>query len=419
MTSKIRSSALAIVLALAALAIGVGPAGAGEKVTTREAGLELRLTPDGAGCRGIWWIVVDDLPDVARFDVTIRRISPTPSSRVETFNAHDLVNPWPGTPFDYPAPAGKLHVPVFSGATSGACDPAGFDVWAPDAVARVTRFTPDPPVAGKAAIEAVLVPAGDACTIYAWVSVPKIPTAIRYRVTYTVGGAAGDQTVTLSLAPRAFDATPPANTQGVGPYAVAGRLGHYLRGAAAAGGGCTRLAWTQLAAGPAPLIGASFKVTTRTCFGRQPTIIATPGVPTVGTSRADVILGSTGRDVIRGGGGNDRICALGGPDSVSGGGGHDRIDAGVGDDVASGGVGRDRILGGSGRDRLRGGGGNDRIDAGAGDDVASGGAGRDLILGGNGRDRVLGGSGWDRLDGGRGIDRCAGGPGSDAERRCE
>lgn len=428
MTSRIRFSALAIVLAVAGLVAGVGTADARETVTTREAGFELRLTPDGAGCRGIWWIVVDDLPDVARFDVTVRRISPTPATRVETFNRRDLVNPWAGTPYDYPAPAGELHVPVISGATSGACDPTGFDVWASGATAEVTRFTQDPPAAGRAAIEAVLIPAGDACTIYTWVSVPRIPTAIRYRITYTVGGASGDQPVTLSLTPAAFDPNPPANTQGVGPYTAAGRLGHYLRGAAVGAGGCTRLAWTQLATGPAPVTGASFEVTTRTCFGRQPTIIATPGVPTIGTSRGDVILGSTGRDVIRGRGGDDRICALGGPDSVSGGAGNDRIDAGAGNDVASGRAGRDHILGGSGRDRLGGGGGNDRlgggggddrIDAGAGDDIASGGGGRDLILGGGGRDRVLGGSGWDRLDGGRGIDRCAGGSGSDTERRCE
>jgi Ca2+-binding RTX toxin-like protein len=79
-----------------------------------------------------------------------------------------------------------------------------------------------------------------------------------------------------------------------------------------------------------------------TCLGREVTITAVAGEPTVGTSGNDVILGTNGDDEIDGAGGNDRICSLGGDDTVLGGAGRDRLNGGRGDDDLDGGAGRDR-----------------------------------------------------------------------------
>ena len=107
------------------------------------------------------------------------------------------------------------------------------------------------------------------------------------------------------------------------------------------------------------------------CAGKPATIVAIPGVTTVGTPGRDVIVGTSKADVIRARGGRDLICSLGGRDRVNGGAGTDVIRAGGGNDRASGGGGkRDRVLGQAGNDRLSGG-------AGA----------RDLCHGGPGRDR--------------------------------
>ena len=89
------------------------------------------------------------------------------------------------------------------------------------------------------------------------------------------------------------------------------------------------------------------------------TIVAVPGVVTMGTPGDDVILGTQGNDVVRGLSGRDRICGLGGADRIIGGGGGDRIAGGAGDDTIIGGGGRDRILGNDGGDSIRGGPGRD------------------------------------------------------------
>ena len=86
------------------------------------------------------------------------------------------------------------------------------------------------------------------------------------------------------------------------------------------------------------------------CQGRPATIVALPGIETVGTSGDDVIVGTHGPDVISGGGGNDVICGFGGADVIDGGRGRDQILGGNGRDVLRGGKGRDVIRGGKGRD---------------------------------------------------------------------
>ena len=155
-----------------------------------------------------------------------------------------------------------------------------------------------------------------------------------------------------------------------------------------------------------------------TCLGQPATIVAIPGVPTVGTSGDDVIVGTTGNDVIRGRGGDDLICARAGDDNVKGNGGNDQIDLGPGNDEAAGGKGNDWIHGKSGRDRLRGNSGGDQLRGGKGRDVLRGDKGIDFLHGGSARDILFGGSGTDLLIGGKSIDDCRGGRGLDAYRSC-
>jgi Ca2+-binding RTX toxin-like protein len=143
------------------------------------------------------------------------------------------------------------------------------------------------------------------------------------------------------------------------------------------------------------------------CFGREPTIFASPGVPTNGTSGPDVILGTAGNDVIRGLGGNDRICGLGGNDNLEGGAGRDRLDGGAGADTLRGGAGTGNVLrGGPGddsliatgpSDKVRGGSGSDYIDAESTSfSTQRGGAGADTIFSGYRSD----------LNAGAGVDHC-------------
>lgn len=164
--------------------------------------------------------------------------------------------------------------------------------------------------------------------------------------------------------------------------------------------------------------GAPATAQTPRCFGRDATIVATPGVPTVGTSGPDVIVGTSGPDIIQGGGGDDRICALRGDDDVSGGRGDDRIKLGGGADTAKGGGGADRIWGNGGPDTISGGGGADQIRGGGGADIISGGGQGDDLRGGGGGDTVAGNRGNDTIDGGNGFDQCNGGSGTDSLRSC-
>ena len=116
-----------------------------------------------------------------------------------------------------------------------------------------------------------------------------------------------------------------------------------------------------------------------TCFGRAATIVAQPGVPTIGTSGSDVIVGTSGNDVIRGKGGHDFICAGGGNDRVFAGYGRDTVDLGSGDDFSKGGPGHDVIDGGPGSDLIRGRSGRDTIRGDGGIDTCFGGKGRDTL----------------------------------------
>lgn len=154
------------------------------------------------------------------------------------------------------------------------------------------------------------------------------------------------------------------------------------------------------------------------CFGQPVTIMAEPGVVTVGTSGNDVIWGTRGSDVIRGRGGNDLICSRGGNDNVDGGGGSDQIDLGGGKDVGKGGKGNDLIRGKGGKDKIKGGGGADQVIGGGGADNLIGGGGGDLLNGGGGADELNGGGGADQVNGGGGTDDCRGGGGSDVFTGC-
>lgn len=118
---------------------------------------------------------------------------------------------------------------------------------------------------------------------------------------------------------------------------------------------------------------------TATCFGRTATIVAQPGVPTVGTKGSDVIVGTSGNDIIRGKGGHDFICAGGGADRVYAGYGRDTVDLGSGADFAKGGPGHDVINGGPGNDLIRGRSGRDTIRGDGGIDTCYGGKGRDTL----------------------------------------
>lgn len=109
-----------------------------------------------------------------------------------------------------------------------------------------------------------------------------------------------------------------------------------------------------------------------TCAGRDATILAVPGVRTIGTPGDDVIVGTRGADVIRGRGGDDVICGRGGADEIRGN------------------TGQDVLIGGRGDDRLRGGRADDWLRGRRGDDVLRGGAGSDSCGGGPGADRVIG-----------------------------
>ncbi|MGI9624607.1 MAG: hypothetical protein ACR2PK_17375, partial [Acidimicrobiales bacterium] len=161
------------------------------------------------------------------------------------------------------------------------------------------------------------------------------------------------------------------------------------------------------------------------------TIVAKPGVTTVGTSGPDVIVGTNGPDDIRGRGGRDIICAKkgadlirggpgadlvlgnGGADKIWGGGGHDVIDGGPGRDTIRGGGGGDIIAGGRHSDTLFGNAGADEMGGGGGSDTVKGGSGDDILYGDSGNDALRGDLGDDELNGGVGFDDCVGGPASD------
>jgi hypothetical protein len=102
------------------------------------------------------------------------------------------------------------------------------------------------------------------------------------------------------------------------------------------------------------------------CNGTEATIVARPGVPTVGTGGRDVIVGTDGPDEIRGGGGDDLICGAGGDDRLYGEDGDDTLYGDAGNDTLDGGAGQDYLEGRAGDDTLLGGGANDWLEDGEG-----------------------------------------------------
>lgn len=337
-------------LLAASLLVGLGGSGtarAGEKVTTIDVEVVRRVqaATTGTGCQATDWIVVDELPDVAQYEVDLTRAVP-PMAKTVTFNEFTLEHVFQGTAFDFLAPPGKLHKYFGQGSSAPACT-IPRDPWVADGI-EVTQFTVDPPVPGKGAIEVELVPNGDSCTSFAYVSVPDVPTAVEYRIRYVIGTRPTQRVVNLKLRPERFNSSPRSRP----PYATPGRLGHFVGQATDGNRGCVRTVWSHLFAGAAPLLQdqVTFDVTTAPCFGRQPTILAVAGRETRGTRGDDVILGTKGRDVIKGLGGNDRVCGAGGNDAVDGGAGNDRLAGDAGNDTLRGGAGRDTLLGGRGRD---------------------------------------------------------------------
>lgn len=112
------------------------------------------------------------------------------------------------------------------------------------------------------------------------------------------------------------------------------------------------------------------------------TIIAAPGVVTVGTAGDDVIVGTGGDDRIVGQGGKDRIYGLGGNDKIAGGDDDDLLCGGDGNDELTGGPGADELVGEAGNDNLSGDIGADKLSGGTGIDTLAGGADTDVCTGG-------------------------------------
>jgi len=94
----------------------------------------------------------------------------------------------------------------------------------------------------------------------------------------------------------------------------------------------------------------------RTCQGKEATIVGTPGDDDdlTGTPRQDVILGLGGDDVIESRDGNDTVCGGRGNDTISSSWGRDSIDGNAGNDTLNAGPGSDRLNGGAGSDTLNG-----------------------------------------------------------------
>lgn len=208
------------------------------------------------------------------------------------------------------------------------------------------------------------------------------------------------------------------------------------------------------------------------CFGREATVVGTPGPDRfeyaepddIDDFRADSpeIFWFTTKDVVVARGGDDQIhaadftksgppiyaCGNQGSDEMgldgneeaffAGNRGNDVLSAAAGDfsylapvhlrggsgsDLIQGAsVGSDVLIGGRGNDQIDGRPGGDDIQGGEGDDLIGGDEGQDLIHGGPGNDRIRGeghadlirgGIGRDRITGQQGFDRLFGGPGSD------
>lgn len=158
---------------------------------------------------------------------------------------------------------------------------------------------------------------------------------------------------------------------------------------------------------------ASAATPTRTCDGREATIVSSAAT-IEGTVGDDVIVasGTTGQ-TIRAGAGDDIICGSSGPDRIFAGDGDDTVSAGTGNDTIDGSIGVDTLDGGFGRDTISGGSGDDVIAGGPGNDTVAGNTGDDRVTGGGGDDALSGNVGDDVIGGGLGDDRANGGAGDD------
>jgi Ca2+-binding RTX toxin-like protein len=105
--------------------------------------------------------------------------------------------------------------------------------------------------------------------------------------------------------------------------------------------------------------------------------------------------GTAGADTVTGGNFDDRYLGYGGEDVMSGRGGDDYLNGGEGSDTLSGDDGNDRLEGGNSADFLYGGTGDDLVFGGAGIDQLFGDAGNDSLYGGVGADTINGGADFD------------------------
>lgn len=331
----------------------VGAVSSVEEVTANIVKRETLLPPADGFCwmRTDWWIVVDDGPDIAEITVVIRRVG-TEEEIAVTFNRHIVTDIAVPEAAKFPAPGGKVHAWTGRNFTH-LCENKPMENWEVVSAAAV-KFTPPVPVPGAAAVEIITIPDGDRCTGHRFISVPAVPSAIEYDISYTRFGTEQNRTVQAGEFPSTALGTDVS-------YQKKGRNGVFVDTRTANSGGCVRLQYQFFEAGSGVITDVSFDVTTAGCFGRQPTIIAVPGQVTIGTNGPDVIIGTAGNDTIKGRGGNDRICAFGGGDVVRGGKGADRISGGNGDDLLFGNRGSDKIAGNKGIDNCTGGAGNDTI----------------------------------------------------------
>ena len=404
-----RVGALAVVAVIAAMLISSPtPAGAGEGQATADYRVERILHPlSGGGCYAVTWLIIDVVDNAVEYLVDGRRVSPNEGPVPSSFSPFTSSNRSTvrGTEWDRADTETEMNVLLDDRSSAQSCATAtGWHEFVVDSVEAIT-FVPDPPTPTTAAFEFQTVESDNGlgsigCTAYMWISVPEVPGAASYTVSYLASGTP----VSVNLEPEDFNQDPPSSSHStVTAYDTPGRLGHFVGSSGGASGGCDRRMWDMNVNG-ANFTDPTFTVQLTPCLGQTPTIVAQPGVETVGTAGPDVILGTDGPDVIRGMGGADLICSMGGNDRVHGNGGADRIVLGGGNDRAVGGPGRDTIVGGRGADRINGNGGADTIRGGGGGDTINGGGGRDNLFGNNGRDTLNGGPGADRCSGGRGAD---------------
>lgn len=322
-----------------------------------QASIRVESVPVGTGCAISTWFQVTDVADAAFFTVVWARAD-VPGREYElVFNRHERGNIDPPNHPDLAGvPAGSIAGLAVAGSIDGPGTPQDdclngvTDAQQRFSIVRATvsRFVPATPGPTQASYEAVGVPTGpaadgaqglDGCLLHNFISVPDLPGALSYTVTYFTRTSGEDRPNATTLKPSQFEPATPAGS-GVAPYQRAGRLGHFLHTVPFNSMGCTDAARQWLDSARVPSVTkVTWSVRFPSCFGRQPTILATGG-RTKGTAGDDVILGSAGVDTIDGRGGNDRICGGGGKDALKGGAGDDLLDGGAGADSCDGGPGR-------------------------------------------------------------------------------